>query len=560
MLCGCLGVLLIIILIIAFVLVYYKNYKNSNNSNNSKSNSNNTIEPFLFIDDSNLYMPPTDKELPTEIQYQIPSPGNNLTDLQSQAIDSDILRNVRVLTNFSKIDELDFYQMYNIIKQMKTDKYTINYDPSSVTKKSNIISSEKLISLNSGAINKTDLELFTTIKLELISAFNNLIIKTGYYTPYHPYQFFKIINSNMISQSVSNYVFTLTIAREYKFQQFVIYYDLDLIQNTDTNNTNSNEYYININKIELIGIPIPKTIEFHENKKTTDKEDINSSTKPTQSTFESLLKTYYDNHLSNEELEHIDLSNIDTNRNSDIISLNSSTTDNIYKDQVSDSTLFDVMPIGDKSKTFQNPNMKFIDLTERSDMDPTFFDQGSLSSKVEDRIMNVARDKQYTNHRCFGLVNGVSQELPQYKNPIFCTSFHPEIGQNGIWDAPCQINSDCPFYKVNKNYPNEFGKCNKETGQCEMPLGIIPIGYTKYGRLEPDCYNCESIDINYLINNNYDGGGGNNDKCCGKQDEEIKSGKVNYKSPDYVFKDDEIYRRQFAEDLLSVGLNVNPSI
>jgi hypothetical protein len=519
MLCGCLGLILIIILIIAFVLVYYKNYKNSNNSNNSKSNSNNTIEPFLFIDDSNLYMPPTDKELPTEIQYQIPSPGNNLTDLQSQAIDSDILRNVRVLTNFSKIDELDFYQMYNIIKKMKNNKYTINYDSTSVTKKSNIISSEKLISLNSGAINKTDLELFTIIKLELISAFNNLIIKTGYYTPYHPYQFFKIINSNMISQSGSNYVFTLTIAREFKFQQFVIYYDLDLIQNTDTNNTNSNEYSINLNKIELIGIPIPKTIEFHENKKTTDKEDINSLGITTN--IENIQKTTNDN------------------------------TSDIYKDQVSDSSSFDVMPIGDKSKIFQSPDMKFIDLTERSDMDPTFFDQGSLSSKVEDRIMNVARDKQYNNHRCFGLVNGVSQELPQYKNPIFCTSFHPEIGQNGIWDAPCQVNSDCPFYRANKNYPNEFGKCDKISGQCEMPLGIVPIGYTKYGRTEPDCYNCEFIDISSKDN-----------KCCGKQDELIKigNGKVNYKSSDYIFKDDETYRQQFADDLSSVGLNVNPSI
>ena len=209
------------------------------------------------------------------------------------------------------------------------------------------------------------------------------------------------------------------------------------------------------------------------------------------------------------------------------------------------------MPIGDKSNIFQSPDMKFIDLTEQSDMDPTLFDKGSLSSKVEDRIMNVARDKQYTNHRCFGLVNGVSQELPQYKNPIFCTSFHPEIGQNGIWDAPCQVSSDCPFYRANKNYPNEFGKCNKESGQCEMPLGIVPIGYTKYGRTEPDCYNCSSVDIIPKDN-----------KCCGKQYEAIKSenSKVNYKSPDYVFKDDESYRKQFAEDLLSVGLNVNPSI
>jgi len=516
MLWGCIALLLISILlifiIVNIIIILYKRYV--------KDNKKNTLETFLNINDSNLYMPSTDKELPAEIQYQIPAAGNDLTDIQSEGIDTDVLRNVRFLTNFSQTDELDFYQMYNILKKMKNNKYTIKYDPSLINRKSQIIPSEKLIELNSGAINNTDLELFTTLKLDLISALNNIIIANGYYVPYHPYQFFKIINSNMISQSGSNYVFTLTIAREYKFQQFVIYYDLDLVL---TDSSKPSEYSVNLNKLELIGIPIPNTVEFHENRKTELKSEVSSI-----------------------------VSNSFKNTDNDM-------NDSYYKDQVSDSATFDVMPIGDKSKVFQSPYMKFIDLNERSDMDPTLLDQNSASTKVEDRIMNVARDQQFTNNRCFGLVNGVSQELPQYKNPIFCTSFHPEISQNGIWDAPCQVNSDCPFYRANKNYPNEFGKCDKETGQCEMPLGVIPIGYTKYGRIEPDCYNCESVDINYLIKDNY-GSGDNNDKCCKKQNELIKSGKVNYKSPDYVFKDDEPYRRQFGDELLSVGLNVNPSI
>ena len=33
-------------------------------------------------------------------------------------------------------------------------------------------------------------------------------------------------------------------------------------------------------------------------------------------------------------------------------------------------------------------------------------------------------------------------------------TLHPEINQNGIWDAPCQVDNDCPFYKSNKNYQN----------------------------------------------------------------------------------------------------------
>ena len=179
-------------------------------------------------------------------------------------------------------------------------------------------------------------------------------------------------------------------------------------------------------------------------------------------------------------------------------------------------------------------------------MDNTMFDETSQSAKIESRIMNVAKDQQFNNHKCYGLVNGISQELPQYKNPIFCKSFHPEINQNGIWDSPCQVNNDCPFYKANKNYTNEFGKCDKLSGQCEMPMGVVPIGFTKFGKTEPNCYNCGANTLD--------------SKCCETQSELIKSDIVNYNSPDYVFTGDESYRKQFENELKSIGLLVNPSI
>ena len=526
MLWGIIGIVLIIILII--YIVYIKQYQNDSNSINSINVSHPTIiENFLLLDDSKLRndsnnsnnsnnSSTNDINKPVDIQYQLPIPANQLSDIQLQAIDSDILRNTRSLKNFSMTDEFDFYQMYNILKQLKnnTIPYTFKYNPLDIKDKSTLLSGEKIIVLNSGAINNKDLdlELFSRMKLELISAFNNLIIKNDFFIPYHPYQFFKIINSNMISSDVkagstlskNNYVFTLTIAREYKYQQFTIYYDIDLQFD------NSNNYTMTLNKVELIGIPIPKTIEFHENKKTTSDS----------STGESGSGSGSDN-----------VNNV---------------SDAYYKDQVSDSASFDVVPIGDYSTRFKSPDIKYIDITEKNDMDRTMFDQSSLSTKMEDRIMNVSRDQQFNNHKCFGLVNGISQNLPEYNNPIFCKSFHPSINQNGIWDAPCQVNSDCPFYKANKNYSNEFGKCDKVTGQCELPLGVIPIGFTKFGKNEPNCYNC--------------GVNSEDSKCCSEQSDAIKSGIVNYSSPDYVFKDDETYRRQFADDLKSVGLLINPSI
>lgn len=567
------GIVILVLILIFVLAVIYFNHQNENENTVEKENkiadtkTKYILEPFLAINDSDLYMPlnNSDKDSlkPSNIKYKIPIAQNQLTDLQLQGLDSDILREVRVLKNFSHTDELDFYQMYNLLKQFKLKPIEFSYNPSGFGKKSHILASEKLIELNTGAINTTDLELFYRLKLEIISLLNNLVIRNGYYLPYHQYQFFKIINSNLISQSttpapttttdmnIDNYVFTITAGREFKYEQFVIYFDIDLIRNDDGNakssggsGTSSVNYTVRINKVELIGLPIPKTIEFHENRKTSDKPDSGSAVIHSADKF-----------LTDTQLQQNDLFTLIKNKQND----NKITGEmlDIYKDQVSDSATFDVMPIGDGDKIFQSPYTKFIDVTERSDMDPTLFDESSQSSYVEQRIMNVARDQQFKNHRCYGLVNGVSQELVAYNdNPIFCKSYHPEVAQVGIWDAPCQINTDCPFYKANKNYPNEFGKCDKETGKCEMPMGVVPIGFTKYGRTEPDCYNCE-------MGSNMDS---NSNKCCRAQADNIKMGvgkvgdRINYKSPDYIFKGDEQTRLKFGSDLEEVGLKVNPSI
>ena len=276
-----------------------------------------------------------------------------------------------------------------------------------------------------------------------------------------------------------------------------------------------------LNKVEITGIPVPHTIEFHKNNKiesdntdNTDTADISTSIED-KLTKKSEIDDYYDN-------------------------------DFYYEDQVRENNKNDVMPDEENSKLFQRQNMKFIDNNERSDMDTTLLDKDSIRSKIDEKIMNIAKDKEFNNHRCYGLVNGINQELPQYKNPLFCKSYHPDINQNGIWDSPCQVDNDCPFYQANKNYTNEFGKCDKESGSCEMPLGVIPIGFTKYGKIEPNCYNCDIT--------------AKDSKCCGSQMNNIKEGNVKYKTPDYIFINDESIRRQFKDELELLGLKDNPSI
>ena len=146
---GFIIIIIIFLLILLLVLYYFPKVK---------------FEPFISINDSNLYMPVKDKLEPTTIKYQVPIANNQLTDLQLQGLDTDVLRKVRVLKNFSNTDELDFYQMYNLLKQFKNKPLEFTFNPNDIKKKSHILKSEKLIELNTGAINKANLELFYRLK------------------------------------------------------------------------------------------------------------------------------------------------------------------------------------------------------------------------------------------------------------------------------------------------------------------------------------------------------------------------------------------------------------
>jgi hypothetical protein len=93
----------------------------------------------------------------------------------------------------------------------------------------------------------------------------------------------------------------------------------------------------------------------------------------------------------------------------------------------------------------------------------------------------------------------------------------------GLWSPPCTKNDECPFYKSNKNYKNEFGKCIK--GKCEQPLGVVPIGNKHYIG-NPLCHRCVDSD--------------EPSDCCKLQDN--RDLYKNIMSPDYAFKNDEISR------------------
>lgn len=123
-----------------------------------------------------------------------------------------------------------------------------------------------------------------------------------------------------------------------------------------------------------------------------------------------------------------------------------------------------------------------------------------------------ARDPRYV---CFTDRNIKIKNLCESK---FDTKGNPKRSfKEDVWDRPCDVDTECPFYQINRNYKNYRGGCNN--GYCEMPLGVNRTAFRKYEG-KPFCYGCSD---------KYD------PACCEKQS-----------NPDYVFVMDD-YERNAGE-------------
>lgn len=141
--------------------------------------------------------------------------------------------------------------------------------------------------------------------------------------------------------------------------------------------------------------------------------------------------------------------------------------------------------------------------------------------KLEDtRLAKIAElDLKYT---CLG-IPGTNTETD---NKTECEIF------GGVFDRPVKEDSDCPFYKANKNYDNIRG--GAKNGFCEMPSGVSIKGYRFYDKnpekFLPQCYNCKDKLI----------GQGTIGTCCADQSDTLKY--PGLKSPDYRFSGDTLDR------------------
>jgi len=161
-----------------------------------------------------------------------------------------------------------------------------------------------------------------------------------------------------------------------------------------------------------------------------------------------------------------------------------------------------------------------------SDLEPIQFNQKDIQRILNNKKCGVKCEKN--NYKCYGKD---AFDILKCEMPV---SYTNQKANKGKWDRLCKKNSECPFYRKNKNYPNNRGGCI--SGWCEMPVGIKQVS-PRFAEKKTSayCYNCKK-DTN---------------TCCSEQ--------KNYKntsSPDYIFKDDFIKRYKYKKLFDSKGLNV----
>jgi hypothetical protein len=166
-----------------------------------------------------------------------------------------------------------------------------------------------------------------------------------------------------------------------------------------------------------------------------------------------------------------------------------------------------------------NPIIKTDKILDISMNEPQIVKPRSELIGVVDNVLQKFYDMN--EPKCYGKLAATKNE---------CESIYDPAGRPnkviGVWDKECRKDSECPFYKANKNYPNNFGRCID--GKCEMPYGIKQVSPFKYREEDKAvCYRCKNNDLN----------------CCEEQKDRNKYGDM--KSPDYKFEGDELLRLQY---------------
>lgn len=329
----------------------------------------------------------------------------------------------------------------------------------------------------------TKAEIFTLFKLEFVALLNKLVLDNNNYDPKIKFDFYKLLNSFVLSN-------------DYDKSE-----DDKVLIKKDEKEEDYEETYFDFNNNKLI---------FVIGRGMTQRTFTIFMSVTVKSNIPSIIAR--GSPVNSEVDVVIEFSKIG------LLSMNN-------------QSMLDI----DKKKTYYDNEYESINDTVL-DTKRLYGNNNLKRDEIDKYLKKVANEIWSDNQECFGYYNGQNIQLNDYKNELFCKSYHPEIDQVGIFDSKCQDDNECPFYKANKNYPNEFGKCNKTTGICEFPVGVRRVGFKYNMPDEPLCYNCPD---SYPDN-----------KCCDYQ--KTVDG---LDSPDYVFNNDSSVRYRHRNSLNSKGLN-----
>lgn len=156
----------------------------------------------------------------------------------------------------------------------------------------------------------------------------------------------------------------------------------------------------------------------------------------------------------------------------------------------------------------------------------------------DEYLYKVQEAKEKIKYKCFGQTQFGQQTLQRTDDQTTC-----ELA-DGYWDRKCEKDTDCPYYRANRNYPNNLGGCNKKTGFCKWPQGLQSFSYRKPEGVEKAlCYNC----MNGLLGSFTIG------RCC--PDQKDQRVYANLLTPDYAYPDDTSARFQYRDLFDRYNLN-----
>ena len=557
------GIVIILIIIIVYLLFkeFLDNYGDVFDKKNRQIKAENIVRAKLKELDNKELLTKEKFEIPTtnqSVNYQIPEPkplfsNDSYIESQNSIDDIGIIRDVKINPEFifTKQIALDNEQI-NLL---------INESESKLKNRSLVINHSNLISSFNTQTIKTVKKITHEIINQILKVINESMVELNLYQPNHDIDYFKLMGYRVVN--------TLTAD--------TAYYNDVWVEEKDKPDKKYPRNQVDIRKVDVKGVKVFKAFpkqntqingaidvskfksddyllldKFKEQNLPDFRLDLNSST-AVNNKFHIRIGRDYEHQVFSlyldTKIKVIDNNNIRIK----LKTMNLIEIKNQYSLIVDDD--YDVKsnynPITKSKNNLANTviNKKPFGFFHDKDIPANYFDEEFKRQHMDKYYYNKAVDDKNSKKKCFAVVNGKSKELKNYDNKLYCESYHSDIDQIGVWDGPCQKNEECPFYKANKNYSNEFGGC--KGGYCEMPLGVNRVGFTKYTKDEPYCYNCPV---------------GSDSKCCNNQYLNSQKDNSEILSPDLVFigdcETDNKFRKSYLNQKLleEKGLNICPAL